>query len=704
VGLERRTVRDVRATACFALALLALVAAFAVVMSARAERAAGRNGVRPTAAVADIEEGETACQPGELLPAGTATVRIFARAHEPPGPRLTLTLRRGRHVLGRYGGRMHGDAIVPIRRVTRDLEGVTVCLTAGPGRGISLYGDATPPDVGQLSNTTSDRPVSATIEYLRGGRESWWSRAAAIATRIGRGRAGLRGAWIAWAAAALVLAAIALAVWAVLTTVVRERPPALRPLAWTVAAVAVCNAAAWSIVTPAFQVPDEPTHVAYVEQVAERAAPPSAEPPRILPPDLVTSMRATRFGEFDNHLYQPAVWAPSQQRRLERDLDAPLSSRGSGNAGPADPEPPLFYALQAIPFRLAFGATLLDKIALMRLVSALMAGSTALFVLLYLRECLPGRPWAWTVGGLGAAFAPMLGFVSGGVNPDALLFAVCAALFYLLARAFRRGLTPGLAVWIGAVFAAGMVGKINFYGVAPGAALTIVLAARASEGAWSLRAARLAGIAIGIGVAPYVLMLGLDALVWDRTFILAHTRAEAPQHIAGLSNQLGYLWQVYLPRLPGQRVFFPDFYPGYELWFKTFFGAFGWVVVTLPEWAYRVALAAFAAVGALALRALVSCRAELRRRAPELLGYVAIAAGLLLLIGMVALRGFAPGIRGALQGRYLLPLLAPFGAMLALAARGAGERWGRAAGATIVVAAIAWSVFGQLATIAFFYG
>ena len=49
----------------------------------------------------------------------------------------------------------------------------------------------------------------------------------------------------------------------------------------------------------------------------------------------------------------------------------------------------------------------------MRLLSALMAGVTALFTFLFVREALPGAPWAWTVGGLGAALAPLLGFISG---------------------------------------------------------------------------------------------------------------------------------------------------------------------------------------------------------------------------------------------------------------------------------------------------
>jgi 4-amino-4-deoxy-L-arabinose transferase-like glycosyltransferase len=85
----------------------------------------------------------------------------------------------------------------------------------------------------------------------------------------------------------------------------------------------------------------------------------------------------------------------------------------------------------------------------MRLFSALMAGLTALFSWLFIREALPAVPWAWTVGGLGVALMPLLGFISGALNPDAMLFAVCAALFFALARAFRRGLTLRLALAIG---------------------------------------------------------------------------------------------------------------------------------------------------------------------------------------------------------------------------------------------------------------
>ena len=105
----------------------------------------------------------------------------------------------------------------------------------------------------------------------------------------------------------------------------------------------------------------------------------------------------------------------------------------------------------------------------MRLLSALMAGFTALFTFLFLREALPGVRSAWTVGALAVALSPLFGFMSGAVNPDAMLFAVSAALFFCLARAFRRGLSTRLAIGSGLVIATGFLTKLNFVGLAPGA-------------------------------------------------------------------------------------------------------------------------------------------------------------------------------------------------------------------------------------------
>jgi hypothetical protein len=54
--------------------------------------------------------------------------------------------------------------------------------------------------------------------------------------------------------------------------------------------------------------------------------------------------------------------------------------------------------------------------------------------------------------------------------------------------------------------------------------------------------------------------------------------------------------------------------------------------------------------------------------------------------------------------RYLFPMLALLGAVFALAARGAGRRWGPAAGVLIVMLILAQDIFSQLLVVARYYG
>jgi hypothetical protein len=81
---------------------------------------------------------------------------------------------------------------------------------------------------------------------------------------------------------------------------------------------------------------------------------------------------------------------------------------------------------------------------------------------------------------------------------------------------------------------------------------------------------------------------------------------------------------------------------------------------------------------------------------------VLIAAGLLATVGADDYRSQTPG--EYLQLRYLMPLVAIGGAGLALAARGAGRRWGRLAGAVIVLLVLAHDIFSQLLVISRYYG
>lgn len=466
--------------------------------------------------------------------------------------------------------------------------------------------------------------------------------------------------------------------------------------------VAFLSAACWSFITPPFQVPDEPAHFAYVQQLAETGRLPSSGVETYSPEEMA-ALRGLRWEEVKQSPQTLSISSSTQQRALQRALAAPLSRAGTGDAGVAASEPPLYYALETIPYALGAGGSLLDSLELMRLLSALMAGLTALFTFLFVREALPGARWAWIVGGLGVALVPLLGFTAGGVTPDALLFAVSAALFYCLARAFRRGLTQRSAGAIGAVIAVGLLTKLNFVGLLPGALLGLVLLARAAARTSGREAYRWLALGVGVAACPAVAFALVNAISGHPALNLASATAGVSHH-GSIVGEISYIWQLYLPRLPGMARDFPGFSTTRGIWFDGYVGLYGWLDTAFAGWVYDAALVPAALIAALCARALVTGRAALRSRLAELLVYAAIGLGVLVLVGADSYLLFPRVAAEYGQARYLLPLLPLLGAVLALAARGAGRRWGPAAGALILVLFLAHDLFSQLQTIARYYG
>jgi hypothetical protein len=486
--------------------------------------------------------------------------------------------------------------------------------------------------------------------------------------------------------------------WARLEAGVRRIPTA----AWVCALVACLNAACWSLITPPFQAPDEPSHFAYVQDLAETGRLPSSDQQRFSPAEEV-ALRDLLQGEVRYSPQNHTIFTAAQQRRLQHDLALALS-RVSSNAGVAASEPPLYYALETIPYIAGSSGTILDQLTLMRLFSALTAGLTALFVFLFLREALPGARWAWSVGGLGVAFAPLLGLMAGAINSDALLYSVSAALCFCLARGFRRGLTPRLGLLTGAAIAAGLLTKLNFVGLLPGAALgLVVLTVRARRG--SARAAyRSLALALAVAASPlglYVIVNLLSGRRADGTLTsgIALTTAKG-----SIFKEISYIWQFYLPRLPGMHDYFPGLSTTLQFWVNGFVGLYGWIDTVFPAWVYLVARIPIGLLAILLARGLYTNRAALRRRLAELGVYGAMAVGLASLVGANDYLEYPIATGSYAQPRYLLPLIALYGGALALAARGAGRRWGPVVGTAIVVLLIAHDVFSQLLEISRFYG
>jgi 4-amino-4-deoxy-L-arabinose transferase-like glycosyltransferase len=475
------------------------------------------------------------------------------------------------------------------------------------------------------------------------------------------------------------------------------------------ALAAFLNALVWAMVTPAFQVPDETGHVVYVQHLAETGDIPDTVGADPFSPELHALLDALYFPQLAGRARERATPSEYYDSGVKAVMVAPPDPAGPGGAIESSSQPPLYYALEAGIYLASPWQDLLHRLWLMRIFSALLAAATTLFVFMFLREVL-SQPWTWTVGALAVAFQPLFGFISSGVHPDSMLFAASSALFFVLARGFRRGLTPGLGVAIGLVLAVGLFSKATFIALIPGALLGVALLAwRGRSGRIALRGA---AYALGVAGVAAVIFVGLNVLVWDRpaTGRVAIRPAEVStpsEPVVGYAitrrEQISYTWQLYLPRLPFMQDKFAE-YPLWQTFFKGTIGRFGWLDTTFPAWVYRLAGLIVLPFVLLALVALWRRRSVLRARWAELLAYAVIVLAVLVSIGVQGLQYKIDTGFNFEQARYLLPLVPLYAVALALAARGAGARFERPVGAVIVTLAMAHGLFAQLLVISRFYG
>jgi hypothetical protein len=692
-----------------AAGLLAIAAAVALVLSSSPQAVLATNGVAASETLAAANAGTSACQPDELLPRGTTAIRLSLGAFT--GPELTVEARSGAEVVavGRHGAGWDGQTVtVPVRRVSHTIAPVRICFAISPllAERASVNGSPAPPGRAVRSSGGDVLSGRMRVEYLGAGRLSWLSRAGSVARRMGLGRA-WSGSWVALLVAVLMLLAIAVCSRQILgelgDNATAESSRRISGPAWTCALVACLSAVSWSFISPPFQVPDEPDHFAYVKQLAETGTLPKSSAEAYSREELLVLL-SLRYLQVRQHPGNRTIASEAQQRQLAATLAlvARLPRTGSRAAGVATSEPPLYYALEAIPYSAASSGTLLDRLQLMRLLSALWAAITALFTFLFLRETLPRWRWAWSVGALGVGLSPLLGFMAGAVNPDGMLFAVSAALFYCFARAFRRGLATPSAIALGLVLAIGLLTKLNFVGLLPGALLALAILAARGARRFGRGALRAPAIAIAIACVPVVLFVLRNALAGHATFGIAADTVRATH--GSLLAEVRYIWQLYLPRLPGMGNDFPGLSTTRQVWFDGYVGRFGWLDTFFPGWVYTVALAAAVLIAVACARTLLARRGALRGRLAELAVYTFIAFGLLVLIGADSYRAFPGQSASYGQARYLLALLPLLGLVLALAARGAGRRWGPVAGTLIVMLFLAHDLFSQLQVIARYYG
>jgi len=716
-----RTGRDPTTTTRLAVALglvLVVATAAAVVDDERPRLAATNSKVNVSGVALTIGAGEERCQGGEYIPEETTRLRMYVGGFGPAGgPPLEVW---ALYADGREATRTRLDAgyrpgpvDVPVPSPADDVAGGVLCIRNQGSEAMGFAGNLTPlgADAQLGPNSPGARPTDEVrVDYYRPGQESWMEIAPEIASRFELFKAGFVGAWTMWAA----LATVGVLWVVVVTLLVRSQPQTpdaedeqrrrFPRVGWVCAGVAVVNAAVWAVVTPSFQVPDEPIHVGYAQWLAESGKLPRVDvalrEDALFAEDYQAVLEAMPFS-----IEGKPSWSEPQEEDLRRKLEENLSRRAETGAWTAANYPPLYYAVTAVPARLGSGLSPLDRLFLLRLVSALLTGLTVLCVFAFLRELLPATPWAWTVGALVVAFHPVLGFIGGGVNNDNLLYAAGALLLALLARAFRRGLTVRLGLAVGATLIAGVLTKPAMFGLVPGAAIgLLVLAVRGHRGGdrEAVRGALAAGILfVAVTTTWYV----IDAVMFGRTPMDATGGLVEGSAPTSFLSQLSYLWQFYLPKLPFMGEKFPGYprYPVWDVFIQGFVGRFGYFQYGFPMWAYRLGFVILLGIAALAVVELGRRRQAVRRRWAELLCYAAMVAGLAVLLGVTGYRYRATYGANFEQTRYLFPLLGLYGAVVALAARGVGRRWSRPVGSFLVVLAMGHSLLAMMLTVARYY-
>lgn len=190
----------------------------------------------------------------------------------------------------------------------------------------------------------------------------------------------------------------------------------------------------WSFATPLMAVPDEPAHAIRAAAVArgEITAPPSPTVPwqlEVHVPRYVAHTASLTCFAFDPS--QSASCQPALTGDPNEIVAAPTS---------AGINSPIYYALVGWPTLLLSGDAALYA---MRIVSALLSAALFAVAVSSLSQLSRGR---WTYAAAAAAVTPMLLFLGGSINPNAVEITAAAALFTSLALVLRRP-SPGALLW-----------------------------------------------------------------------------------------------------------------------------------------------------------------------------------------------------------------------------------------------------------------
>jgi hypothetical protein len=468
--------------------------------------------------------------------------------------------------------------------------------------------------------------------------------------------------------------------------------------------VAAIEAVAWTVAIAPLNGPDESAHYSYVQYLAETGHKPEfAAGTGIVSQETGTALNAFNLYALVGRVDARPFWSAADQKAFARyEASAPRSQRSDGS-GPNSvaKNPPLYYAYQAIPYRLTSGAGFIGRLFALRLANGLLFLVTVALTWLLAAE-LFRSVLLRTVATAAVALQPMLAFMSGVVNPDTGLTTIWAAFLLVAVRLVLRGPTTRRVVGLVALCAASVLTHGRGLPLAPITLLALALA-------WWRHRPPLRRGAIWLGGGLLVLVAGFA------TYRLLLSGSSGGGVYGGEVNFapgfnvkqfIDYVWQFYFPKLPGMQVKLGPEYGFRQMFIERYLaGSFGSLEVRYPDTVYRlVELAADAGIIAL-VYGLVARRHVLRPRWDVLL---LLAATVVACVGFLHLASYRAMVGGGMDplivGRYLLPLTPIFGLAVAFVVGLLRPAWRPYGAAAVLTVGLLLQLAGLGLTAARFYG
>lgn len=441
----------------------------------------------------------------------------------------------------------------------------------------------------------------------------------------------------------------------------RSGPSSALSARWTpalglVLVLALCQGLLWAAFTAPLNGPDEAEHAAYVQAVAETGR----GPKRV----GGTGSYSTELSHLRTELGLAAMRGHPEAKpdfgalpRIERELAALPDGTADDGTGPSPvaQNPPLYYWVQAVVYRLSPERSLLGRLFAMRAANVLLYVATVLFTWLLAGDVFRAR-WQRLLATVAVALQPKLVAMGAVINPDSLLYAASAGFLWMSVRVLLRGPSLTRLAALAGFVAAGVLTHGRGFFLLPALGVVLLLAVL------RFRPSRTRALQAGVGTALVVGLAVAVAAAWTQSGSGGAAFGGEVGQQAGFNARqfVSYVFQFYFGPLGSLQPLGPAY--GYrQVYIETFLGGFGSLEVTFPTVVYDYAQIA-AAVGIAALVVGVAARWDSVRR----IWYLWVAAlctfgSLLLVLHVSAYRDLAVGGDPLLTGRYLLPAVALYG-------------------------------------------